>query len=156
MQACDEDPALHLEFLANYIAELSLLEYSLLSYSPSLIAASAIFLARFVLQPTKYPWNSTLAHYTQYKRSELSECVKTLHRLSSVGPGSNLPSITEKYSQHKKEAPRHSTKGAATVAARKGDEPESGKDWSEMWRRSTSPKVKYSSATTVHRNSIDR
>uniref|UniRef100_A0A804REZ7 B-like cyclin n=1 Tax=Zea mays TaxID=4577 RepID=A0A804REZ7_MAIZE len=101
MQACDEDPALHLEFLANYIAELSLLEYSLLSYSPSLIAASAIFLARFVLQPTKYPWNSTLAHYTQYKPSELSECVKTLHRLSSVGPGSNLPSIREKYSQHK-------------------------------------------------------
>ncbi|KAL5668599.1 hypothetical protein ACJX0J_020820, partial [Zea mays] len=50
------DPALHLEFLANYIAELSLLEYSLLSYPPSLIAASAIFLARFVLQPTKYPW----------------------------------------------------------------------------------------------------
>ncbi|PWZ10586.1 Cyclin-A1-1 [Zea mays] len=117
----DEDPALHLEFLANYIAELSLLEYSLLSYPPSLIAASAIFLARFVLQPTKYPWllpdendtvlvadtryiwkqNSTLAHYTQYKPSELSECVKALHRLSSVGPGSNLPAIREKYSQHK-------------------------------------------------------
>ena len=52
---------------------------------------------------TRYIWkqNSTLAHYTQYKPSELSECVKTLHRLSSVGPGSNLPSIREKYSQHK-------------------------------------------------------
>uniref|UniRef100_A0A804N1Y9 Cyclin-A1-1 n=1 Tax=Zea mays TaxID=4577 RepID=A0A804N1Y9_MAIZE len=100
-QACDEDPALHLEFLANYIAELSLLEYSLLSYPPSLIAASAIFLARFILQPTKYPWNSTLAHYTQYKPSKLSECVKALHRLCSVGSGSNLPAIREKYSQHK-------------------------------------------------------
>ncbi|KAF8643709.1 hypothetical protein HU200_009046 [Digitaria exilis] len=100
-QACDEDPALHLEFLANYIAELSLLEYSLLSYPPSLVAASAIFLAKFVLQPTKCPWNSTLAHYTQYKPSELSNCVKALHRLFSVGPGSNLPAIREKYSQHK-------------------------------------------------------
>ncbi|CAD6238870.1 unnamed protein product [Miscanthus lutarioriparius] len=100
-QACDEDPALHLEFLANYIAELSLLEYNLLSYPPSLIAASAIFLARFILQPTKYPWNSTLAHYTQYKPSELSDCVKVLHRLCSVGSGSNLPAIREKYSQHK-------------------------------------------------------
>ncbi|XP_066400739.1 cyclin-A1-2-like [Miscanthus floridulus] len=100
-QACDEDPALHLEFLANYIAELSLLEYNLLLYPPSLIAASAIFLARFILQPTKYPWNSTLAHYTQYKPSELSDCVKALHRLFSVGPGSNLPAIREKYSQHK-------------------------------------------------------
>ena len=51
-----QDPTLHLEFLANYIAELSLLEYNLLSYPPSLIAASAVFLARYVLQPTKYPW----------------------------------------------------------------------------------------------------
>ncbi|CAM0145521.1 unnamed protein product [Urochloa decumbens] len=100
-QACDEDPALHLEFLANYITELSLLEYSLLSYPPSLIAASAIFLAKFVLQPTKYPWNSTLCHYTQYKASELCNCVKALHRLFSVGTGSNLPAIREKYSQHK-------------------------------------------------------
>ncbi|KAL5222759.1 hypothetical protein ABZP36_027472 [Zizania latifolia] len=100
-QVCNEDPALHLEFLANYVAELSLLEYSLLSYPPSLVAASAIFLAKFILQPTKHPWNSTLAHYTQYKTSELSDCVKALHRLFSVGPGSNLPAIREKYSQHK-------------------------------------------------------
>ncbi|XP_062230791.1 cyclin-A1-2-like [Phragmites australis] len=100
-QVCDEDPALHLEFLANYVSELSLLEYNLLSYPPSLIAASAIFLAKFILQPTKYPWNSTLAHYTQYKPSELCDCVKALHRLFSVGPGSNLPAIREKYSQHK-------------------------------------------------------
>ena len=45
--------------------------------------------------------NSTLAHYTQYKPSELCDCVKALHRLFSVGPGSNLPAIREKYSQHK-------------------------------------------------------
>ncbi|BAH95638.1 Os12g0298950 [Oryza sativa Japonica Group] len=97
----DEDPALHLEFLANYVAELSLLEYNLLSYPPSLVAASAIFLAKFILQPAKHPWNSTLAHYTQYKSSELSDCVKALHRLFCVGPGSNLPAIREKYTQHK-------------------------------------------------------
>ncbi|KAL6850178.1 hypothetical protein ACP4OV_020805 [Aristida adscensionis] len=100
-QASCEDPALHLEFLANYISELSLLEYNLLSYPPSLIAASSIFLAKFVLQPTKHPWNSTLAHYTQYKPSQLIDCVKALHRLFSVGTGSNLPAIREKYSQHK-------------------------------------------------------
>ncbi|XP_051223945.1 cyclin-A1-2 [Lolium perenne] len=100
-QVSDEDPALHLEFLANYVAELSLLEYSLLAYPPSLVAASAIFLSKFILQPTKNPWNSTLAHYTQYKPSELCDCVKALHRLYSVGPGSNLPAIREKYSQHK-------------------------------------------------------
>ncbi|XP_062204240.1 cyclin-A1-1-like [Phragmites australis] len=99
-QVFDKDPALHLESIANYVAELSLLEYNLLSYTPSIIAASAIFLAKFILQPTKYPWNSTLAQFTQYKPSELCDCVKTLHRLFSVGPGGNLTAIRGKYSQH--------------------------------------------------------
>ncbi|KAE8817452.1 Ttam-3A [Hordeum vulgare] len=101
-QVCDEDPPLNLEFLSNYVAELSLLEYSLLAYPPSLVAASAIFLSKFILQPAKHPWhNSILAHYTQYKPSELCDCMKALHRLFSVGPGSNLPATREKYSQHK-------------------------------------------------------
>jgi hypothetical protein len=39
--------------------------------------------------------------------------------------------------------------GAATAAARKGDGPETGKDGSDMWRRSTSPKVKYNSGLAV-------
>lgn len=49
-------PLLQLEFLANYAAELTLLEYSFLSYVPSMIAASAVFLAKFVLNPKKNPW----------------------------------------------------------------------------------------------------
>jgi hypothetical protein len=39
--------------------------------------------------------------------------------------------------------------GAATASTRKGDESEMGKDGSEMWRRSTSPKVKYNSSLVV-------
>ncbi|OAY80470.1 Cyclin-A1-1 [Ananas comosus] len=97
----DEVPMLQLEFLTNYVAELSLLEYNLLCYSPSLIAASSIFLARFILQPAKKPWNMTLHHYTLYKPSELCDCAKALHRLFCNSPGSNLPAIREKYSQHK-------------------------------------------------------
>jgi hypothetical protein len=60
-----QDPALHLEFLANYVAELSLLEYSLLAYPPSLVAASDIFLSKFILQPTKNPWvgDVSINHY---------------------------------------------------------------------------------------------
>ena len=52
---------MHLEFLANYVAELSLLEYSLLAYPPSLVAASAIFLSKFILQPNKHPWVSAVS-----------------------------------------------------------------------------------------------
>lgn len=47
---------MQLECLANYIAELSLLEYSMLCYAPSLVAASAIFLAKYILLPSKRPW----------------------------------------------------------------------------------------------------
>ncbi|KAK7351103.1 hypothetical protein VNO77_10288 [Canavalia gladiata] len=100
-QGVDEVPSLQLECLTNYIAELSLLEYSMLCYAPSLIAASAIFLAKFILFPSKKPWNTTLQHYTLYRPSDLCVCVKDLHRLCSNCPNSNLPAIREKYSQHK-------------------------------------------------------
>lgn len=49
-------PSMQLECMANYLAELSLLEYSMLRYAPSLVAASAIFLARFILLPPMRPW----------------------------------------------------------------------------------------------------
>ncbi|KXG21616.1 cyclin-A1-4 [Sorghum bicolor] len=100
-QVLDKGSSLHLEFLANYICELSLLDYSLLCYLPSLVAASAVFLAKYILMPIKNPWNSTLSYYTRYTPSELRGCVRLLHRLFRLGPGSNLPAIREKYSQHK-------------------------------------------------------
>ncbi|EOA40295.1 hypothetical protein CARUB_v10009020mg [Capsella rubella] len=96
-----EAPLMQLECMANYIAELSLLEYTMLSHSPSLVAASAIFLAKYILDPTRRPWNPTLQHYTQYKASELRGCVKDLQRLCSTSHGSTLPAVREKYSQHK-------------------------------------------------------
>ncbi|KAJ4881666.1 Cyclin-A1-1 [Raphanus sativus] len=96
-----EAPLMHLECMASYIAELSLLEYTMLSHPPSLLAASAIFLAKYILDPTRRPWNSTLQHYTQYRAMELRGCVKDLQRLSSNAHVSTLPAVREKYSQHK-------------------------------------------------------
>ena len=119
---------MQLECMANYIAELSLLEYTMLSHSPSLVAASAIFLAKYILDPTRRPWvcictlsrqslllrinvvkclillvnqNSTLQHYTQYEALELRGCVMDLQRLCSNAHVSTLPAVRDKYSQHK-------------------------------------------------------
>ncbi|KAG6626221.1 hypothetical protein CIPAW_15G033600 [Carya illinoinensis] len=100
-QGINEVPSLQLECLANYIAELSLLEYNMLCYAPSLLAASAIFMAKYLLFPSQKPWNSTLQHYTIYKPSDLCNCVKDLHRLCCDSHTSSLPAIREKYSQHK-------------------------------------------------------
>lgn len=100
-QGANEVQSLPLECLANYIAELSLLEYSMLCYAPSLIAASAIFLAKYILTPSNRPWDSTLQHYTRYQASDLVQCVKDLHLLCCNSPSSSLPAVREKYSQHK-------------------------------------------------------
>nr|XP_016472550.1 PREDICTED: cyclin-A1-4-like isoform X1 [Nicotiana tabacum] len=100
-QGLNEVLSLQLEHLASYIAELSLLEYNMLCYAPSVIAASAIFLAKYILLPSKKPWNSTLRHYTLYQPSDLRDCVVALHSLCCNNNNSSLPAIREKYSQHK-------------------------------------------------------
>ncbi|GER32505.1 cyclin A2 [Striga asiatica] len=55
-QVSYEVPLAELEFLANYLAELTLTDYSFLKFLPSLIAASAIFLARWTLDQSQNPW----------------------------------------------------------------------------------------------------
>ncbi|CAH9064309.1 unnamed protein product [Cuscuta epithymum] len=100
-QGFNEVLSLQLDHLASYLAELSLLEYDMLSYAPSLVAASAIFLARFMLCPSKKPWNTTMRHYTLYQPSHLRECVMALHSFCCNSHHSSLPAVREKYSQHK-------------------------------------------------------
>ncbi|XP_057837903.1 cyclin-A1-4 isoform X2 [Cryptomeria japonica] len=90
-----------LEFLANYLAELTLLEYSFLQYLPSLIAASVVFLSKFTLDLTTRPWNATLQYYTRYRASELCDCVKQLHELQCNTKNCSLSAIRDKYCQHK-------------------------------------------------------
>ncbi|KAL3641240.1 Cyclin-A1-1 [Castilleja foliolosa] len=100
-QGLNEAPLLQLECLANYVAELSLLEYNMLCFAPSLIAASSIFLAKFILLPSRSPWDSTLHHYTLYQPFNLRDCVIALHGLCCNNQNSSLPAVREKYSQHK-------------------------------------------------------
>ncbi|KAK3029175.1 hypothetical protein RJ639_038727 [Escallonia herrerae] len=99
-QRVHKAPAMQLEFLASYLAELSLLDYSMLRYAPSMIAASATFLAKFILLPSQRPWALTLKHHTLYMASDLRDCVKALHCLCCNSQSSCLPAIREKYSQH--------------------------------------------------------
>lgn len=100
-QAGQKVPTLQLEFLGNYLAELTLVEYSFLHYLPSMIAGSAVFMAKATLDPTSKPWTSTLQHYSGYKASELKECVKAVHELQCNMKNCTLPAIREKYRQHK-------------------------------------------------------
>ncbi|GMH17807.1 hypothetical protein Nepgr_019648 [Nepenthes gracilis] len=100
-QERSKSPSLQLEFLGNYLAELSLLDYGCIKFLPSLIAASVIFVAKFIFNSKKHPWNSTLQHYSRYKASELKECVLIIHDLQLSRKGGPLVAVRDKYKQHK-------------------------------------------------------
>ncbi|KAF3446589.1 hypothetical protein FNV43_RR11769 [Rhamnella rubrinervis] len=89
------------EFLGYYLAELSLLDYSCVKFLPSLVAASVVYLAQFILRPKMHPWCSTLQKYSGYKPDDLRECVLTIHDLYLSRRGGSLHAIREKYKHHK-------------------------------------------------------
>ncbi|CAH8337062.1 unnamed protein product [Eruca vesicaria subsp. sativa] len=100
-QASHLMPSLEMEFLANYLTELTLIECQFLKYLPSVIAASAVFLAKWTMNQSSHPWNATLEHYTTYKASDLKACVQTLQELQLNTKGCPLNSIRMKYRQDK-------------------------------------------------------
>ncbi|MED6162032.1 cyclin [Stylosanthes scabra] len=90
-----------IEFLSCYLAELSLLDYSCVKFLPSMIAASVIFLARFIIWPVVHPWTSSLHECSGYTSLELKECVLILHDLYMSRRAASLSAVREKYKQHK-------------------------------------------------------
>ncbi|RDX72620.1 Cyclin-A2-1, partial [Mucuna pruriens] len=100
-QSSYKAPCVKLEFLANYLAELALVDYGFFQFLPSLVAASAVFLARWTLNESEHPWNPTLVHYTNYKASDLKTAVLALQDLQLNTKGCSLNAVREKYKQQK-------------------------------------------------------
>jgi hypothetical protein len=126
-----QNPSLSLEFLGSYLAELSLLDYGLLRFLPSLVAASVVFVARLTLDPHTHPWvwhrsalfqfllwlifYGMLTHFamyiwlqskkmqalTGYNPSELKDCVTAIHGLQLNRKCSSMMAIRDKYKQHR-------------------------------------------------------
>uniref|UniRef100_A0A6P4ATX8 B-like cyclin n=1 Tax=Ziziphus jujuba TaxID=326968 RepID=A0A6P4ATX8_ZIZJJ len=96
-----KSPNLQLEFLGSYLAELSLLDYNCIKFLPSLVAASVIFLARFMTRPKIHPWTSLLQQYSRYRPADLRECILIIHDLHLSRRGGSLQAVREKYKQHK-------------------------------------------------------
>nr|AFK47820.1 unknown [Lotus japonicus] len=66
-----------------------------------MVAASAVFLAKWTLDHLEHPWNPTLEHYTNYKSSELKTVVLALQDLQLNTKGCPLNAIREKYKHQK-------------------------------------------------------
>jgi hypothetical protein len=94
-----KDEKMHLKGFALYLLELSLLEYSFTKYPSSMIAASALYLAKVfyfnattcrsalsavqddycaLARNTKQYWDDTLAFYTGYTALDLKEAIRRL------------------------------------------------------------------------------
>ncbi|KAJ6254109.1 cyclin-a2-4 [Anaeramoeba flamelloides] len=88
--------------IANYLLELQSLEYAFLNFKPSMIAASCVAAARWILNDQnnnnkKHWWDKTMEHYTGYLDSELKECISFLIQAFKNAPNSQYRSSYEKY-----------------------------------------------------------
>ncbi|KAL5100870.1 hypothetical protein RYX36_005197, partial [Vicia faba] len=90
-----------LEFLACYLLELCLLSSKCIKFLPSIAAASAIFLSRFILEPKDHPWTRELECRSGYKASDLQECVLAIHDVHSSISEWHVQAVREKYMKSK-------------------------------------------------------
>ncbi|KAL3514863.1 hypothetical protein ACH5RR_027580 [Cinchona calisaya] len=89
-----------LELLSFFITELCLVEYEMLRFRPSLLAAAAIFTAQCSLNGFK-KWTKTCETHTNYTEDQLLECSKlmvTFHQKAGTG---KLSGVHRKYSTSK-------------------------------------------------------
>jgi len=93
----DATQTMLVDTLANYFIELSLLDYEMLKYPASLIAASALCLA---LHTNNFSaWTHTLEYYTQYSvvDQEMQDCVARLYIIYMGSPMCEYKAICKKY-----------------------------------------------------------
>ncbi|KAI3853378.1 hypothetical protein MKX03_026386 [Papaver bracteatum] len=86
-----------LENMVFYLAELGLMQYAMLRYSPSMLAASCVYAANCALKKTPF-WNETLKNYTGFCESQLIECARQLESFHSEAAQHELQTVYEKYS----------------------------------------------------------
>lgn len=91
-------PDQELENMVFFLAELGLMHYTtMISYSSSIMAASAVYAARRTLNMTP-PWSDTLRLHTGYSEDELMDCAKLLVGFHMAAEESKLKAVYRKYS----------------------------------------------------------
>jgi len=85
--------------LVHYLMELTCQEYKFLKYLPSIIASSAVYLARTMTHESEI-WTATLETHSTYSEEDLKECVTDLYELSSRQP-SKYRAVRKKYANRK-------------------------------------------------------
>eukprot|EP00250_Pteridium_aquilinum_P019470 c24445_g1_i2 orf=332-1717(-) len=91
-----------MNMLAFYFVELCMVDYTMLEFTPSMLAASAVYLARNTLKSgLEARWNATLQWHSNYKEAELIECVSLIVALHKKAGEGNVTVVYRKYAQGK-------------------------------------------------------
>ena len=85
--------------MARYLTELALVEYGMIKYTPSNIAASALYLSCKIMKKTA--WNSLMETNAKYSEKEVRPCAKALCIILQNTPKSNLKACKKKFSKEK-------------------------------------------------------
>ncbi len=89
-------------YLAQFLIELSLLEYRMIFYSPSLKASAALYLSRKILKvDNNNYWTNTLQFHTGFSERDLDKCAKDLFNILELVPNITLTSCKNKFALHK-------------------------------------------------------
>ncbi|XP_062102752.1 G2/mitotic-specific cyclin-2 isoform X2 [Humulus lupulus] len=85
-----------LELLSFFMIELSLVEYEMLKYSPSLLAAAAVYTAQCTLYGFKQ-WSKTCEWHTSYSEDQLLECSRLMVGFHQKAATGKLTGVHRKY-----------------------------------------------------------
>jgi cyclin B len=96
VNGCTEDH----RSLAQYLLELSLVDYNMLKYSPSRMAAASILLSNKLLrrQPS---WKPAVVKLTRFTEQMLKDCAKEMCALLESAEHGTLQAVRKKFSQTK-------------------------------------------------------
>ena len=86
--------------MAKYLLEISLIEYKMICYPPSMLACSSIYLVNKLIKKTSN-WNIPLIKNTKYNENNLNLCSKDIFHLLQNGERSNLQAVRRKFSSPK-------------------------------------------------------
>ncbi|KAJ0963837.1 hypothetical protein J5N97_028959 [Dioscorea zingiberensis] len=89
-----------LELLSFFIIELSLVEYQMLKFRPSLLAAAAIYTAQCTLKGFRH-WTRTSELHTSYSEEQLLECSRMMVDFHQKAGHGKLTGVHRKYSTSK-------------------------------------------------------
>ncbi|KAE8724738.1 Cyclin-B2-4 [Hibiscus syriacus] len=89
-----------LEFLSFFLIELCMVEYEMLKFQPSLLAAAAIYTAQCSLWRLK-TWTKTSEWHANYTEDQLLECSKLMVTYHHKAGSGKLKGVHRKYSSYK-------------------------------------------------------